>query len=538
MYARVLLFPAVLLLCLLGGLSAQAGQLPPSRVGRVAAIAGAVTMRQAGGDWGDAEINAPVAAGMAVRTGPGARALLRIGNTTLALAPASELELAGLDRRNTNLVLHAGRIGVGVMAGEPARNTEIDLVEGGVWLLSSGDFDITAGTPASPTRIASLAGRARFVGHGLDTVVADGAAAMLNGQSSLAVNWQRADADDFSQWWRQRDDGNAGSPALQYVSPELTGYRALDAGGRWETLDGSGVVWFPAAVPAGWAPYRDGHWRWITPWGWTWIDNADWGFATSHYGRWAWIRGTDQETTRWGWVPGARVADPVYAPALVAFLGTAAIGLSYPDASGPAVAWFPLAPDEVYWPRYVTDLDTIRRINQGSVTDASAIGPAVEGGPPAAVVVGDYQNRRFASVVPRPIFTGGKPVAAALVQLPGERLEDAPLLAGSPSIAPPEPHPVVVAQAPAARRPAVASSRLARAIHTLARIIRRHRPTLFSHAVAAEMPRRWMRPHPRIAVAGHWRVPARAARSHMFAASSGSAHPRPRLAVAHHRVAR
>ncbi len=36
-----------------------------------------------------------------------------------------------------------------------------------------------------------------------------------------------------------------------------------------------------------WTPFRDGRWAEIAPWGRTWIDNAPWGFAPAHYGRWA-----------------------------------------------------------------------------------------------------------------------------------------------------------------------------------------------------------------------------------------------------------
>ncbi len=76
-----------------------------------------------------------------------------------------------------------------------------------------------------------------------------------------------------------------------------------------------GNVWMPTRVSSGWAPYRDGHWAWVDPWGWTWVDEAPWGFAVSHYGRWASIGGS------WGWVPGPVAARAVYAPALVAFVG-------------------------------------------------------------------------------------------------------------------------------------------------------------------------------------------------------------------------
>ncbi len=51
------------------------------------------------------------------------------------------------------------------------------------------------------------------------------------------------------------------------------------------------------------------------PWGWTWVDDAPWGFAPYHYGRWASFGG------RWGWIPGPYGVTPVYAPALVAWIG-------------------------------------------------------------------------------------------------------------------------------------------------------------------------------------------------------------------------
>jgi hypothetical protein len=193
-----------------------------------------------------------------------------------------------------------------------------------------------------------------------------------------------------------------------------------------------------------------GHWRWLAPWGWTWIDDMPWGFATSHYGRWARI------DDRWAWVPGPREDHPVFAPALVAFLGTAGVGLSYPDATGPAVGWFPLAPGEIYWPSYTADLDTIRRLNPVAAGEAILIEPGPNGGPPAAVVKAEYRNRRFASVVPRPVFAAGRSVAKALIELPARRLENAPLLAGSPQIPP-----------AAARAPQAVAS----AAHALARIL-------------------------------------------------------------------
>src|SRR5262249_10164449 len=94
------------------------------------------------------------------------------------------------------------------------------------------------------------------------------------------------------------DFDDTGLAAPYYISLHMTGIAALDAAGNWERVNEFGAVWVPTGLPVDWAPYRDGHWRWIASWGWTWIDSHPWGFAPSHYGRWAFVR------EHWAWVPG------------------------------------------------------------------------------------------------------------------------------------------------------------------------------------------------------------------------------------------
>jgi hypothetical protein len=494
---RTLISGFILLGCLTGS-PASAEDAPLSRVGRVAIVEGTVAIRAAGGEWTDSGINDPVASAMSVRTPAKARAVLRIGAEMVALSGSSEIDLARLDSDVTQIVLRQGRIGVRLARLDPTRSIEIDISRGGVWLLTAGDYDITAGDERAPARIAVLDGRARFVGKGpgtasdttIDTTIAAGSANVLSGNDPVAATHDGAAGDDFVAWWRPpnsagADTAEAGRQVPHTLSTEITGHEALDGNGSWRTVAGYGAVWFPATAPGDWAPYRYGHWRWVAPWGWTWIDDMPWGFAPSHYGRWASIPQvdpldpSDMGTVRWGWVPGAQVADPVhapvYAPALVAFLGTAGVGLSYPDAVGPAVAWFPLAPGDIYWPGYTKDLDLIRRINEGAVAVFPTMDPGINGAPPAEIVNGDYPNRRFASAVPRSVFLAGRPVAPALLRLPEQRLANAPVLPGSPQIAPAAPHvTTVVASAPGAatRLAARAAPRLARAMHTIGGILR------------------------------------------------------------------
>jgi hypothetical protein len=366
---------------------ASDGALPI--VGRISAVAGPVQYQSAAGAWSDALANEPVAAGTGLRTAPDAEAEWRRPDARVALAPSSELRVVRSEDDALQIVLVAGRIGVHLDA---ARNVEIDLPHGGVWLDAPGDYDIVAGDAHDPARIEIFAGTVRL-GGGLDN-------------SHIAA----VQADSFSDWWRSQDDNAAAAAGRQL--PDIAGVAALDATGRWETDPKFGKIWYPSGIAADWTPYRDGVWRFLAPWGWTWIDHEAWGFAPTHYGRWARI------DDRWGWVPGPQLTAADYSAATVAFLGTAGIGLSRPGDAGSAIAWFPLAPGEMI----------------GDGDDAN------------------YKNRRFGTAVPRAAFAAGQPVAAALIDdVPERRFADAPVILGALDISPT--NPALVAASP--RKPAV-----------------------------------------------------------------------------------
>ncbi len=142
----------------------------------------------------------------------------------------------------------------------------------------------------------------------------------------------------------------------------MIGYADLDDNGTWTEDRDYGMVWAPTHVAADWAPYRYGHWAFVPPWGWTWVDDAPWGFAPFHYGRWAY------SGRRWVWAPGRIVARPVYAPALVAWVGGNGWQVSL-SLGGGGVAWFPLGPREVYVPPYSVSEAYARRVNINHATD-------------------------------------------------------------------------------------------------------------------------------------------------------------------------
>ena len=416
---------SLLAVLLVGIVPALAQEAPPARVGRVSFVSGQLGFHLAGEtEWSAAKANYPVATGGAFWTDPKSRAELRVGSRTVSLAGNTELDVTKLDQQVMQLAVPQGRVNLRVRTLLEGESIEVDLPRGAVWILQPGIYDIDAGGPDQPERIAVFEGSARFVGGSVDVAVNAGDAAVISGTQTLAANIERATSDDFTKWCRSRDYDERRLAAPYHVSPQMTGYEELDEYGAWRAVPQYGQVWFPRRVGSGWAPYREGHWVWMEPWGWSWVDDEPWGFAPFHYGRWAMV--DDQ----WGWVPGDFAPMPVYAPALVAFVGDPGVGYWDAASVGPAVGWFPLAPGEVYWPGYTRNPTYIRNINITNVSP-TVIDPVVaaarsgSAAPPQQVASQTFANRAAATVVPAKVFANAAPVAPAARQIPQQVVQQA-----------------------------------------------------------------------------------------------------------------
>ena len=202
----------------------------------------------------------------------------------------------------------------------------------------------------------------------------------------------------------------------------MIGYQDLDANGTWRTDATYGNVWHPNRVSSGWAPYRDGHWAWVDPWGWTWIDDAPWGFAVSHYGRWANLRGA------WAWVPGPVRSQAYYAPALVVFVGGNNFQVAISSGNVGGVGWFPLGPREVYQPSYTVSRSYFENINiSNTVVNTTVINNYYNNSNVTNVV---YANRQVAGAiiaVPTTTFVQSQPVSRAAVRVTRDMVASAPL---------------------------------------------------------------------------------------------------------------
>src|SRR5215471_8020499 len=412
---------SLLFLIFLLAVPALARADPPTRVGRVSLVSGTLAFYGPGDtDWSAAKINVPVAAGAWLMTDPQSRAEMRVGADSIDLSNDTQLNFAELRDQVMQITLTQGRVDLNLRRLRKDETAEIDVPHGGVWLLQPGVYDIDSGRPDQPTRITVFEGSAHFVGGGIDTIVNAGDVLVLSGSDTLSAAVEHAVPDEFVRWCRSHDYDEKRLAAPHHVAPAMTGYEELDAYGEWAAVPTYGEVWFPTSVPGDWAPYRDGRWVWIEPWGWNWVNDEPWGFAPCHYGRWARV------DDRWAWVPGEFAPEPIYAPALVAFIPPPAIAVPVPipvDA-GPPVGWFPLAPGEIYWPAYTRNLVYIRNVNIAKINTIIAARPAAAD-PPPQVASQQFANRAAATVVPARVLVESSQVAPAAVAISPQALRGA-----------------------------------------------------------------------------------------------------------------
>jgi hypothetical protein len=400
---------------------------PPARVGRLSQISGTVSSHASGEDqWSPAVINEPVTSGNAFWTEPNSHAEIHVGSMALRMDSSTELDVTQLDDSSLQCQLMQGAVAINLPQIRDGETYVVTTPRGAVTLLRGGRYNIEAGTDSDPTRVTVLEGQAQVNSPGADLVVGAGESARITGTERTAYAIEQAAPTALDNWDPTRAFRPPAPVSARYVSPETTGYEDLDTAGRWREEPSYGPVWYPQAVPVDWAPYRYGHWRWVEPWGWTWIDDAPWGFAPFHYGRWAYIGNA------WGWVPGPVIVErPVYAPALVVFIGG---GRWHPDHwrdRDEAVGWFPLAPHEEYRPSYPASVNYIRNVNVTNVTNVTNLTVNNINGRE-----GRYSNRAHATVVSQAAFTGARPVAREAVAIPASTLAQAPIAGTTALVAP------------------------------------------------------------------------------------------------------
>ncbi len=402
-------------------------QDPPSRVARLNYMEGSVSFQPGGeNDWVTAELNRPLVTGDNLWADENSRAELHIGSTALRLGSKTGITLLEVSDQVAQIRLVQGSLIVNVRRVDDENAYEIDTPNVAFVVTQPGDYRMDVDPDGNQTEVTVWRGRGEVTGGGNTYSMGANHYARFAGGANDQVAYSAGDIPDqdgLDSWAQDRDQNEDRSDAANYVSRDMTGYEDLDQYGDWSYVADYGMVWRPTALVPGWAPYRYGNWTWVAPWGWTWVENEPWGFAPFHYGRWAFA------ATGWVWVPGPSMVRPVYAPALVSWAGG---GPGFHFSAGVGVAWFPLAPGEVFVPGYHVSRAYVNNVN---VTNTVVNVTRVTNVYNAVVVNRDFSKVTYANrivtggvtVVSQDAFVNGRSAARNMMLVPSKELAAAPV---------------------------------------------------------------------------------------------------------------
>ena len=238
-----------------------------------------------------ASINRPLTTGDRVWADAGARAEIQVGGALMRLNAGTGVSVLNLDDRIVQLQLTQGAMNVRVRRLEPNQAFEVDTPNLAFTLRRPGDFRIEVDADGNATTIIVRNGQGEVYGESASYVIDFRQPYRFTGTGLR--EYQLVDAprlDEFDRWSGDRDRSYANSPPPATSRRTSIGYQDLDDNGPWRDDATYGNVW----CPTGWwrlGAVPHGHWTCVDPWGWTWVDDAPWGFAVSHYGRWANLAG-------------------------------------------------------------------------------------------------------------------------------------------------------------------------------------------------------------------------------------------------------
>lgn len=409
---------------------------PPGRVARLNFMQGSVSYQVAGDqDWVQADPNRPLTAGDNLWADKDSRGEVHVGSTAIRMSSETGISFLTLDDRTVQLQLAQGAIEIHVRNVSAGDAFEIDTPTLAFTIDRGGEYRVQTDPDGGSTVVIVREGQGEVTGGGNSWDLPEGQQYTFNGTDQLSYDASPAPGfDDFEDWCQSRDQRENASQSARYVSRDIDGYYDLDQYGDWRTDPEYGAVWVPRGVVEGWAPYQAGHWVYVAPWGWTWVDAEPWGFAPFHYGRWALVGGY------WGWVPGPVVVRPVYAPALVGFVGGGGFGVGVAFGGGfSGVAWFPLGPRDVFVPGYRASARYVQSINITNsrvvnVTQVATVYNNVYVNH-NTTVINNYtyaHNDTAVTAVSRETFVNARPVAGATVRVSAQQIQSARAVETSP----------------------------------------------------------------------------------------------------------
>jgi FecR protein len=245
----------------------------------------------------------PIVEGAKLRTADGYAEVEFEDNSTLRLAPESQVDFSLLALRSSG----AKASTMNVVKGTVYVSTE--STKDNEFLLEAGEAKMMV-APSTHLRLEFDGGKAVVsvfkgsveVRRGEDTTVVDKKESLTLGAGEMTVAKKVAE-EPYDAWDKESIDYHERySKANAFAgSGNAFGLSDLNYYGNFINAGGCGQMWQPYMVSAAWSPYANGLWALYPGAGYSWVSPYPWGWLPYHSGSWAFCNGVG-----WGWQPGGR----------------------------------------------------------------------------------------------------------------------------------------------------------------------------------------------------------------------------------------
>jgi hypothetical protein len=273
------------------------------RIVRLSDIKGTLALdRKTGLGFEQTMQNMPIVEGEKLKTEDGYAEVEFEDNSTLRLAPDSQVDFSLLALRSSG----AKASTMTVVKGTVYVNTE--STKGNEFLLVAGETKMTV-APSTHLRlqvnesrtVVSVFNGSVEVNHGAETtVVSKKQSLTLSGADATIA--KKVQGEPYDAWdkesieYHQRYAAAANAVA---GGGNMYGMSDLNYYGSFINAPGYGSFWQPYFVGAGWSPYSNGLWAFYPGAGYSWVSPYPWGWLPYHSGSWSFVPGYG-----WGWQPG------------------------------------------------------------------------------------------------------------------------------------------------------------------------------------------------------------------------------------------
>jgi len=246
--------------------------------------------------------NMPIVQGEKLQTGDGYAEVEFEDNSTLRLAPNSQVDFALLALRSTGAKASTMKVVMGTVYvnTESTKGNEFMLVAGESKMMVAPSTHLRVEMNESRTVVSVFNGSVEVQRGAETTVVAKKESLTLGGADQVTVA-KKIEGQPFDAWDKESNEyhqrySNANAFA---GGGNAFGLSDLNYYGSFINAGGCGQMWQPYMVSAAWSPYANGVWALYPGAGYSWVSPYPWGWLPYHSGAWGFCQGVG-----WGWQPG------------------------------------------------------------------------------------------------------------------------------------------------------------------------------------------------------------------------------------------